>query len=750
MTNDSLPFDLTVANEDGTANIYLDTANTVVVTATSDGTLVMDENSLLFIEFSRTLPPDAWKSAIVSAQGLRATLVSPERPTEWQLQPNDLPWTVPSSLVITLSGIDPATGSSPPSTSLTFSWEGFPKLGPYGRTAQLRILKSQSPQLADLDLNFGWLAPMSPTDDDTPQSVYVSEGEAQAISNNVSLLIQNPSSTAPVVVSPDGPQPRFWLTFIFVEAVGDPGEVDALCTFKEATDETQVTVQNGSSSWSAARAWDEFRNWQLTPPSNVLGPGEGVVIQISDIISYLPCFPTEMFINWADISGYKDGGEALPMQKVQAPPTIQTFSSQPSDDITAGEAVSLNWYTFGARIPGPVTIYEQDIPSNKIVQNGPAIGSVTLYPEFPVTYVIEMPDVQGVVPVPWLLQVEPVSISGLLVEPSKPIYEIGETVTLKATLEFANSYVIDPKVASEKDISGKTQVSVQIIVTRGSYIITAIGYGGPAIATWELPISTAALPCTLYMAMDEGIISIGPTLAKAIIVEVPPEAVTDICVWGGKVYWGRSDSNGVFFANLDGSDISTYSFNEPVISVCFSDQWYASVILALGSNGNMAWMVCNNLQWAQLTWNVAPVDNYTKMRTLSGNCFITANNDVFGGDLDNGPMPGTSLGAVSASALVCPPGAPSDDVDWVYYFDPVSGAIFSFNSTNASLTRVCKAQLSLQGNLIISGTGDLYWFEDSVGGGRCLWHCDVASGARNQVWWTAGLPQALTTDVSAF
>lgn len=752
-------FTLTVENtSDNRNNLYLDTSNTLTLTASSDGALVMaDQDACFLLDFGLRFPPAAWDGEPPSATGLTATLMSPARPTHWRFTPNSTPWTVPDKLIITMPGITPTKGNGLKTVSLTFSWKGLKGADDDGRIVRLDIVPPPDPALQELALKVEWWDLSSSGTGSDIQPVNLSTREFPPISNTIAFVIMNPSESLPVVGTPGG-HPEFWFTFNTVESEGDSGAVDALCTLEKAT-LIRAKAMVGDSDWSAAQKPDHNLNWQLFPPTNVLGRGESIIIEIANIISYLPAYATALYLNWSDVPGYNDGGQTLIIKKQPAPPTIASFTYAGPDPagITIGQQVTLSWKTYGERTAGPVTIFDQDNPDNQIVSSGNAIGSVTVSPLIPVTYVLEIEDVPTW-PLP--IDVERVAVSNLSVTPAKSLYNIGDSVTLNATISFASSYEVDPGVLASTDLFGSTTIAVPVTVTRGTYTLTAIGYGAPAVGVWTLPISGSALPGTLYMAIGDGIYSLDPQLTTTRIAEISPELVTDTCVFNGQIYWGRSDIAAIFYANLDGTAAASTSTSASVLSITLSDQWVASQAAAVCGDGRVYIMPLRNPPWMRTLFQLSPVDATTKIRTMASHCLMSTSTGIYDWSIDFGQTSPVTVDIPAVStALVVPPGNflddpsadSSDQQTWGYYNDTTSAAIFGlYPNADNPIVKICSAQLSANSNLVICGSDDLYWFEDAVGGGRSLWHCNIPTNTRTQVWWTEKLPCTLTTDVSNF
>lgn len=486
-------FSLAVENtRDNSNNLYLDTSNTLSVTATSDGGLVMADQSAYFVlDFGIHFPPTAWDGVLPSATGLTAALVSPAHPTRWKFTPISIPWTVPATLSLTMPGILPATGNSPPTTPLTFSWFGLQGTDDDGRTVRLDVVPSPNPALQELALVVEWWDLNSSGTGAEVQPINLSTGEFAPISNTVAFVIMNPSESLPVVGTP-GAQPNFWFTFNTVESEGDPGAVDALCTLQQA-DQITAKAMVGESAWSAAQNPDANLNWQLLPPTNVLGPGESIIIEIANIISYLPAYATALYVNWSDVPGYNDGGQTLIIQKRAAPPTVASFTYAGPDPagITMGQQVTLSWDTFGSRQPGPVNIYLRDTPSTHIVTSGDAVGNVIVIAQAPITYMIAL---SGIPAIPLFVPVQAVTLSALTVSPQQSSYNFGDSVALNADIQFAQSYSIAPAVLGPVSVMGSTVVSQPVTLASGvdSFTLTATGYQGPVSArcdiAWNLQI----------------------------------------------------------------------------------------------------------------------------------------------------------------------------------------------------------------------------------------------------------------------
>jgi hypothetical protein len=203
-----------------------------------------------------------------------------------------------------------------------------------------------------LDLNVGFR--------DSP-TVYVTSDEANVIANAVTFYLTNPSATDPILNIPAG-KPLFMLSFV----AGVPPGYGAFATVDEITN---FVVGHGTIY---ADVWDitkndqgEFPYWTLTPQGpEILGIADASTVEftVSDIITRLEPGITPLYIQYANIPGYDDGGFALDLKKELGPVIVQ-FAADPKNTPPWADSIhtTLTWaaenadfVTFNQEVGGSV------------------------------------------------------------------------------------------------------------------------------------------------------------------------------------------------------------------------------------------------------------------------------------------------------------------------------------------------------------------------------------------------------------
>jgi hypothetical protein len=499
--------------QDQSQTLYLTEPNTLVVTIDT-ASAAIDTNASLLLLFDSKLPVTTWENASPSAPGFNFILVQDKHVYQWKIEPQaTLPTQLDPQVVVTFSGLTPPDGS-PATTKIILSWEGLKDI-PDGNRSQRLSIGAPPTTSAALELTYAWIAPDQPVqsrDVSEVQPVWVSTGEANAISNRIAFMISNTSDT-PVVASGDTGHPAFYLSFDTVVNKDDPGNFDALCTLDEVLQMTATLETDGLTTWSISPQANLDGRWPLLPPDEVLGGRQSLTVTFDHLETYLPPFVTTLYIDWENVPGYCNGTATLPLQKKPASPTIVDFHADPSDNLTAGQEVTLTWNTYGNRRTGPVRICLRDQPNVSVAENQPAVGSFKAYPTAPTAYRLQLVDAQPtVVESDCSANVLPVTVS--LTVGSTGTYYYGSAVTFTATLQYAQSYSLTLQydmrggfhggvpIIPCTTLGGSTTVTqpTSLMPPQPSYsadsqlscIMTATGYQGPQSTT--LAFEVKALP----------------------------------------------------------------------------------------------------------------------------------------------------------------------------------------------------------------------------------------------------------------
>ena len=196
-----------------------------------------------------------------------------------------------------------------------------------------------------------------------PGVVFITPYGSQLIRNTLVLELGNPDpnpASAPKVVA----DPTFELSFLLTDANSsiDPGT--ALTTLKHAagalTGGAPITIDLVPPGWERVlpplQDADARHAWTFRP-ARMLAPNETVRFVIRNICltngfpgetSFDPERTTYVFLKYANVPGFADGGYALPIRKEQHPPVLRRFEMMTPSTIEPGDPVTLRWETSGA------------------------------------------------------------------------------------------------------------------------------------------------------------------------------------------------------------------------------------------------------------------------------------------------------------------------------------------------------------------------------------------------------------------
>jgi hypothetical protein len=178
---------------------------------------------------------------------------------------------------------------------------------------------------------------------DSRNNVYVAGPGGSPIANSITFYLSNPSPTEPILNSATG-SPVFNLSFVYGRAPGygalttaGQGALFAVSIAEQYQDLWTVTPNlQGTSPY-----------WTLTPQGReILGIGDAATVEftVSNIISDLQPGVTLLYIQYANIPGYDDGGFALDLEKDPGP-AIARFTADPGNIPTWADSMptTLAW-----------------------------------------------------------------------------------------------------------------------------------------------------------------------------------------------------------------------------------------------------------------------------------------------------------------------------------------------------------------------------------------------------------------------
>jgi hypothetical protein len=153
--------------------------------------------------------------------------------------------------------------------------------------------------------------------------VFISEEGGEPIQNRVSIIIANPSPTDSL--APRGTTPPQPPTFRITCSCGDAPGYGAVTTPQKAAD---IRLDEATYKEEYASLWKIGYNPQAIPPyvtltaepsnAEVLGAGGSGTVQLTltNIVTELAPGVAQIYVEWRDIPGWRDGSTAVPIRKV--------------------------------------------------------------------------------------------------------------------------------------------------------------------------------------------------------------------------------------------------------------------------------------------------------------------------------------------------------------------------------------------------------------------------------------------------
>lgn len=171
------------------------------------------------------------------------------------------------------------------------------------------------------------------TFDVDPNVVNGTKTQAQIIDNQLVVTFLNSNPNDPIVpedVSWDTTPPEFTISFPY--ASDWPGAF-ALTTASLAA---QFEVSASAPDWSVEIG--DGPKWTLRPQSHaILGPAAGVSFTFANVVTQLVKGPTQLFVQWANVPGYRDASDSLPLYKEYLPVSIPQFAINQHDFVVGDE-----------------------------------------------------------------------------------------------------------------------------------------------------------------------------------------------------------------------------------------------------------------------------------------------------------------------------------------------------------------------------------------------------------------------------
>ncbi|HYC88124.1 MAG TPA: hypothetical protein VEO54_02840 [Thermoanaerobaculia bacterium] len=248
-------------------------------------------------------------SIVIEATGWTAQFVSGMFDT-WLLTPSaPAQWLDGTDLSFAVSALTPTVDDGTYSIGVTVN---LGDSAPYHTLPVSVVIPSDDPDLRDtLHVT---------VDTDT---VYGTKTDAQIIANTIEVTFLNTSPVEPIVpedVDWGTTPPSFSISFPY--ASGWPGPFDLTTEVLAA----QFEVSTTDPSWSVALL-EGPPTWKLSPESHaILGPADGVTFTIGNIVTQLIAGATQMFVQWDNVPGYRDGHVSIPLYKEYRPVEIRQFA----------------------------------------------------------------------------------------------------------------------------------------------------------------------------------------------------------------------------------------------------------------------------------------------------------------------------------------------------------------------------------------------------------------------------------------
>jgi hypothetical protein len=291
----------------------------------------------LYLKFGALLDAGQFENIRIAASGWTAHYFDGHFPS-WGLFPNDgLTLASGDHIAFTISNI--VVSGQPRPGMVTIDYDN---LGDLSSDSQQPTILAQNPPQGNVDLNLLVAFNAGATIDITP------DGTAP-IANALSLVLSNPSPTAPIV-PPDVPwglhSPVFNLSFVY----GNTPGYWALTTPMQAANIVVGLADVSSDDWSAPmNMLGANPYWTLTPHAHeILGIGDAasVIFSISNIVTALEAGVTLMYLQYANIPGYNDGFTTLQITKQIPAPRIVAFGTTRTS-VDWGDTFEVTWATVG-------------------------------------------------------------------------------------------------------------------------------------------------------------------------------------------------------------------------------------------------------------------------------------------------------------------------------------------------------------------------------------------------------------------